>query len=131
MRERRPVVVDFTDDPGMTEQSHKDACNVNNIIKRMTTTGAVTHLNKMEARYGDVSGVDFQTALEIVQGAEDSFNKLPSGVRKEFKNNPALFLDFVNNPENEDKLVEMGLATRRELEEIVREPKQEEVTDEA
>ena len=74
----------------------------------------------MEARYGDVSGADFTDAIETVQRAQDSFNSLPAKVRKQFNNNPALFLDFVNDPQNENQLIEMGLATRKEIDEIVR-----------
>jgi len=121
MRERKSCAIDFSNDPGLTEQSHRDACNVNNIIKKHLKTGAITHLNKMEAQYGDVSGIDFQSALETVERAQEAFDLLPSQVRKKFHNNPALFLDFTNDPENARELVEMGLATRTEIEKMVNE----------
>jgi len=123
-RERRSCAIDFTNDPGLTEQNFKESCNVNNIIKKFKKTGALTHLNKREAQYGDVSGADFQTALEVVASAQNSFDLLPSKIRKKFENNPALFLDFVNDPNNEEALVDMGLATRKEIEGLVR-PKEE------
>jgi len=119
-RERRSCAIDFSDDPGLTEQSHKEACNVNNIIKKHLATGAITHLNKMEAQYGDVSGIDFQSALETVERAQEAFNLLPSKVRKKFKNDPGVFLDFTNNPDNAEEMVELGLATRKEIEGLVR-----------
>ena len=117
-KQRTPL--DFTGDPGYTEQNHKDACDVNLIIKRFDTQGVLTHINEMEKRYGDVSGADFARAMEIVQQGQAAFDDLPSDVRARFQNNPALFLDFCNQPGNEEQLVAMGLATRKEVEGIVR-----------
>ena len=38
------------------------------------------------------------------------FEELPSQIRKKFNNDPAQFLDFVQNENNKDALYEMGLA---------------------
>ena len=64
----------------------------------------------MEPSYGEVTGEDFQEAMETVVRAEQAFRNLPSKIRKEFQNDPAQFLDFVHDPENQDRMVEMGLA---------------------
>lgn len=109
----RPVV-DCTNDPGHTKQSFKDDCDVNKIIPKYERTGILTHLNKIEGRYGDVTGLDFQTAQDIVNEATNLFASLPSNVRNRFQNNPAMFLDFMDNPDNTDEMVKLGLATLKE-----------------
>ena len=36
----------------MTEQAHKDECDVNNIIKKYDKTGLINHVSKISAMYG-------------------------------------------------------------------------------
>lgn len=119
--------LDCSDEPSRTKQNHADECDINKIIRRFDTTGVLTHLNRMEAQYGDLVGLDFQTAMDIVTQATGIFQELPSNVRKKFANNPALFLDFMDNPENAEEMVSLGLATMREAESIV--PKVEKTED--
>lgn len=109
----RPVI-DCSDDPGFTQQNHKDECDVNRIIPRYERTGILTHLNKIEGTYGDLTGTDFETAANIVANANSLFESLPSNVRKRFSNSPAMFLDFMDNPNNADEMVKLGLATLKE-----------------
>ena len=94
----------------MTKQSFKAECDINLIIKKHDSTGLLTHVRNMEPSYGEVSGDDFRESMEKVLNAERAFGELPSAIRKEFQNDPALFLDFVHDPENQDRMVEMGLA---------------------
>lgn len=95
---------------GMTKQSHKKECDVNLLMARYQKSGVVTHRNNWEPQYDDATGVDFQVAMNLVISSREMFQELPSQVRKEFDNDPAKFMDFVNNPENGEKMVEMGLA---------------------
>lgn len=53
--------------------------------------------------------VDFRTAMEQVKQADEAFLRLPPVVRKRFDNDPALFLDFVDDPANENELRSLGL----------------------
>jgi hypothetical protein len=48
--------------------------------------------------------------------AKSNFDNLPLEVRKQFNYDPAAFLEFVDNPENLDQLVAMGLATKTVIE---------------
>lgn len=108
---RKPVVVDTG--PGLTKQNHKDECNVNLILARYQKTGVIEHRQEFEAQYDDATGVDFQEAMNLVISAENMFKELPSTVRKEFENDPGKFMTFVNNPENMEKMIEMGLAVEQ------------------
>lgn len=111
---RHPVYCDCSGDEPITEQSHKDEVNINNIVKRhgIDVIQKTNLLRSVEFQYDDVSGNDFQEAMQIVAKAQQTFDAMPSQLRKEFDNNPAVFLDFVQNPDNVDKMVDMGLAER-------------------
>ncbi|QXP08131.1 MAG: internal scaffolding protein [Arizlama microvirus] len=97
----RPVYV--------TEQGHKDECDVNNIIKKYDSTGLLTHVAKFEAVFADVGSVDFKEALDRQIEIGNRFMELPSEIRKTFENNPVNYLSFLEKPENYAKSVEMGL----------------------
>lgn len=97
--------------PTMTKQSFRDECDVNLILKRFESTGVVDHLASSNPRYGDfTSAEDYQTSLNIVMSAEDSFMSLDPKIRLRFDNDPVLFLDFVGNPANNTELIALGLA---------------------
>lgn len=103
--------------PSMTKQSFVAECDINNILKQYKLTGMVSHINaKAQAgAYLDLPDeTDFQSALELVIRAEESFATLPSKLRTRFNNDPAEFLEFMADPRNQDEAIELGLATRRE-----------------
>ncbi len=93
-----------------TKQQFKDECDINNILSKYQKSGAVTHVNKHAAEYGFATSEDFTSAMFLVTDAQAMFNELPSSLRTKFKNDPAEFLEFVQDPENADELVELGLA---------------------
>lgn len=111
---RNRVAIDFTNEKVITEQSHKQEVDINNIIRRhangMDLVSRTARLKSQEFRFDDVTGNDFQEAMFKINKAQDSFDRLPSQVRKKFGNNAAEFLDYVQNPENADELIKMGLA---------------------
>lgn len=104
---RRPLTVDTG--PGMTEQSHKHETDMNYILRDYAKTGLIKHAREHEGRYDDVSVQDFQEAMFIVKEAENMFQALPSQIRKRFNQNPAAFLEFVQNPRNEDEMRRLGI----------------------
>lgn len=105
-------------DESRTKQSFKDDCDITKIIKKYDKTGILTHINQTEAQYGDLVGADFQTAQDIVAHAKTAFAMLPSEVRKQFHNDPAMFLDFADNPDNAETMLEMGICTEKELDQM-------------
>lgn len=94
-----------------TKQADKDQTDIHNIIRTYDRTGLVQHVAKGVAQYGDFTNVnEFQESLNFVIAAQQSFSELPSTIRAKFNNDPGLFFEFATNPENLDKMVEMGLA---------------------
>lgn len=99
-------------EPSLTQQQFAAECNINNIVENHQKTGLLTHVNKSTPHWGDLGdGVDYQTALNHLLLAEESFMSLDAKIRAQFENDPAQFLDFVSDPANAEKMVEMGLAT--------------------
>jgi len=96
---------DYSD--GRTKQSFKDETDVNNIIAKHARMGTLSHLEQWGGQYGDLTGFDFQTAQNQIAKANSMFEKLPARVRNEFRNDPARFFEFVNDPENRDNLAEV------------------------
>jgi phage internal scaffolding protein len=95
-----------------TEQSHKSEVDINNIVKRAGASELIAKVNALQDwKYDDVTNNDFQEAMNAIIRARDTFSSVPSEIRKRFDNDPAAFMDFVRNPDNQSELVEMGLAT--------------------
>jgi len=94
----------------MTEQSHKEECDINNIVAKYQKTGVIDHRSKYEPQYGFATSADLQTALNTIKTADNMFNDLPSSIRDRFNNSPGAFLDFVQDKDNHQEMFEMGLA---------------------
>lgn len=106
----RPGKVDEDGKPVyVTEQAHKDECDINKIIKKFDKTGLLTHVSKMEAKFGDIPAADFKTAMDIVAGSQTMFKQLPVEIRNEFKNDPYELVKFMDDENNRDRAIELGL----------------------
>ncbi len=94
--------------PGLTQQQFKDECDINWIIK---------HYNGQTPPppvYGDVSMFDgLQSAIDMVDNAQEAFMNLPSKVRDDFGHSPVAFFEFARNPANYQYLVDNGLAVAK------------------
>ena len=104
--------------PSMTQQQFKDEADINYIVSMYDSSGVMPtfHGNGQPARpvFGDFASLpdNAQEMYNRMIEAKNNFDNLPLKVRKRFNYDPAAFLDFVDNPENLDELVAMGLATK-------------------
>jgi len=96
------------------EQSHKDEVNINNIIKRHGMDLIAKTAQLQQFTYDDNPNNDFQESMNAILQAEKSFSSIPSDIRKKFDNDPAQFLDFIHNKDNQQQLVDWGLANAPE-----------------
>ena len=99
----------ITHTDGKTEQHHTNACDINLILAQFMDTGIMPPTNT-SPQYGDVSGHDFQEAQNQIALAKTLFEELPEHVRSRFENQPYKFLQFAQDENNYDQMVEMGLA---------------------
>lgn len=94
--------------PSMTQQQFKEECDVNSIMDKYRITGTVP--TRLNAQFGDFSEVgDYLSAQNIILAAQEQFDTLPSNIRKEFDNSPANMLEFIHNPDNRERAIEIGL----------------------
>nr|AVQ10245.1 internal scaffolding protein VP3 [Gokushovirinae environmental samples] len=101
-------------EPSMTKQSFKEECDINNIVRKFEATGQIDHINQAHAQglFTDLpTGLDLQTALNMKQQAESAFMALPAKIRAQFDNDPVEFVTFVEDPANQQQLIDWGLAT--------------------
>jgi hypothetical protein len=100
----------------LVEQSHKKEVEINNIVRKHGEDLIRQVASLQEFVYDDVTGNDFQESMNALLRASEAFENVPSEIRKEFDHSPAKFMDFVHNPENKEKMIEMGLAKAPEVE---------------
>lgn len=98
------------DGPGRTKQSMKAECDINNIVNKYRRTGTIAHLAKHGGQYGFASAMDFRESMDIVLKAKAMFADLPSVLRKRFGNDPAGFLEYVQDKNNLEEMRKLGLA---------------------
>jgi len=104
----RPMVM--CDQEKGAKQQFKDECDINRIMEKYRVSGMVTHLSKNLGRYVDVSEVgSYHEAVTRVIETRGFFAGLSADMRKEFDHDPAVFLDFISDPENIAKIHELGL----------------------
>jgi phage internal scaffolding protein len=113
------------EDATLTQQHFKDECDINNILRQFNITGQLPE-NKLSPRYGDFTGIsDYHTALNQVIAAEDEFMRLPADLRARFANDPAQLIEFLNNSENKDEAIKLGLVDNNvELPQVVEVPQE-------
>jgi phage internal scaffolding protein len=108
---RKPTELD---PKSLTHQSMSPECDINSIMKKYERTGVLEHRNRFEGSYGDftASPADYQESMNAVLAAEDMFSSLPSKIRRRFHNDPGAFIEYVGNPDNQEEMISLGLATR-------------------
>lgn len=96
---------------GRTLQSETKGCDINLLLKRFEKTGTFTHIAKSMPTYGDFSSAqDYLGSLLQVKEAQRLFDEYPAELRAEFHNDPGEMLSFIDDPENEDRAIELGLV---------------------
>ena len=78
-------------------------------MAKFQKTGALTHYMKHAPQYGDATQVEYADALNVIANANTMFEELPATIRKKFENDPAKFLEFVQDPKNQEEMEKLGL----------------------
>lgn len=102
--------------PSLTRQEFKEECDLAAILRKFAKDpeglqALLSVQDTVPLRYEDVTEIpDYRTALNTVNAVNVKFMTLPATVRRRFDNDPAVFLDFCQNPDNLPELRKMGLA---------------------
>lgn len=102
-------------DATLTRQEFVQECDLNNIMKRYAA-GMPLPSGSRQPLYGDFSDIpDYARAFQIVSDAHDAFMSLPSDVRDRFKNDPAQLMSFLQDKNNFEEGVKLGLFKAPEI----------------
>ena len=132
MRVKNPITYDRDENsarstfifskPSLAKQSFRDECDINNILRKFNVTGELP-VGSVQPQYGDFSGItDYQSALNAVMAAQDSFLALPAKIRARFDNDAALFVDFASDEANKDEMKALGLLRQETAQAVVSSP---------
>lgn len=107
----------------MTKQSFADETNINNILDKYKKTGLIEHV-KNHGGYSEMPDpIEYQQAVQMSIDAQLAFDDLPAHVRREFDNDPFTFLSFIEDPDNVERMAELGLIEAPDVEETPPEAK--------
>ena len=91
------------------EQAYKDQLDVNKLLEPAMKKGLLRHVTKFEGEYDDIPAGDFQEAQFIVAKGKSMFEQLPFQIRDKFEGDPAKFMQFVQDPKNQQWLKDNGI----------------------
>lgn len=99
--------------PSLTNQSGKNEADINYLMRRFQRQGFIPG-PVSPYRFGDFTSVqDYQTSLQLILDARDSFDSLPSTLRARFDNDPAKLLSFLEDPSNRAEAEKLGLVDQK------------------
>ena len=99
-------------DPSLAQQNSRDECDINVIMERFGR-GAELPQNFRPPQYADFVGVsDYHSALNAVAAAAESFDAMPATLRSRFANDPSQLMAFLDDPENRQEAVKLGLLPK-------------------
>lgn len=105
---RKRVRMDFSNDPGVTDPSFLQSCDLEHLISLHVQSGQSFTLP--ESELVDFTQMpDYQTALNTVIKIDEYFSHLPVSVKQAYDNNPALLMAALDDPSQRDRLIQLGV----------------------
>lgn len=102
-------------EPTLTKQEFAEEVDINTIVRRFGLDGKVPEDVRMPV-YADYTNVhDFQSAMNAIALANESFDAMPARVRSRFHNDPEEFVQFCLDDKNKDEAAELGLVSPEAL----------------
>lgn len=101
--------------PSKTQQHEMDSVDVNKIMSRYQKVGITYNKLPPSQRgiYGDFTQIQtFQEAHQAIVDARAGFMTLPSTVRARFENDPQQLFNFLNDPNNQQEAIDLGLIDK-------------------
>lgn len=115
---------DFSNCPTLTEQHTAHLTNLNWLIKKYTSDELAAYMAAREQYRQEILGHDFsqepdlQGSMNVVVQLKKNFNELPDNIREKFRS-PAEFYKFIDNPNNAQKMIDMGLLTKPQVDKLI------------
>lgn len=99
-------------DESLCQQQFVEEVDINTIVRRFGLDGELPESVVMPQNSDFEEIFDFQSAMNAVVAARESFDEMPARIRSRFHNNPAEFVDFCSNPDNRDEALKLGLVEK-------------------
>ncbi len=110
-----PVKPEVNEEPSLAWQHCKEECDIMHIVKQPNLGINPFDVPTRKPMQGDFSGaLDYQEAQNLIIRAKEQFDSLPSNVRDRFNNDPVKMLSFIENPENIEACIELGIFEKKE-----------------
>lgn len=97
----------------LTQQHMAAEADINNLVNRHLNNPRRVPLGDphatRQAQFGDYTSMDFQAMQNAVADIEQKFAGLPARLRARFQNQPYQLVRFVENEENREEALKMGL----------------------
>lgn len=103
--------------PSRTVQSDREGTDLKILLEKYVDTGEIptVQLPVGEPLDGDFTGLpDFQEMQNMLIDIQEQFDSLPSKVREKFANDPMAMVQFLQDENNIEEAVNLGLMERRE-----------------
>lgn len=114
---------DFSNCPTMAEQHTAHLTNLNYLIAKYKPDELAAYMAARDQHRREIVGHDFsvepsmQDAKNVVYQSRKAFDELPDDIKFQFKNHLE-FLKFIDNPSNEEKMLKLGLLSKKQVEQI-------------
>lgn len=100
-------------DESKTQQQFKDETDINTIVERFNASGEMPPTGSFPEQEEFIEAFDYQTAMNVLVKARETFMELPAKARARFDNDPQKFMMFMNEADNQDEAIKLGLAIKR------------------
>lgn len=111
---------DFSNCPSMAEQHTAHLSDLNYLISKYKPDELSAYLAARNNYRQEIVGHDFTKEPDLQEGKniayklKKAFNDLPEEIKNQFKNHVE-FLKFIDNPANAEKMVKLGLLTKKQI----------------
>lgn len=96
--------------PSMTKQEFAEECDINHIMARYEKTGVMPVGTRMFEFGEAISEYSYQESMNAVIASREYFASLPARIRDRFGNDPGKLFAFLDDEDNRDEAIELGLV---------------------
>lgn len=120
---RLRIQYDYSSCPSKTDPSQARDTDINYLMERYKPDELANYIAARNMNRQEIVGHDFsqepdlQGAKNAVYRMEQAFLELPEEIRRQFES-PLAFFKFIDNPANEEKMLKMGILTKKQVDKV-------------